>query len=81
MAEEQPKTKVDKPSLKDRAIHAQTYKRENAKSIKVNSVSKTFPNGVEKTKYIETITYPNGVKKNKLIGVKKNGSQLWGREK
>jgi hypothetical protein len=74
--------KVEKPSAEARSKHADTYNKKRAQSIKtIPKETKTFPNGAVKQKFVETVKYENGVVKNKLVGVKKNGSQLWGREK
>jgi hypothetical protein len=73
-----PSIKIEKENI-DEVKYNDQYKK--PESEKIMSYSKQMPTGAIKEKFISSKTYKNGVVKNTLIGVKKNGSQLWGREK
>jgi hypothetical protein len=70
--------KIEKENIDEKKYYDQYKKHE---SEKILTYTKQMPTGTVKEKFISSKTYKNGIVKNTLIGVKKNGSQLWGREK
>jgi type IV secretory pathway TraG/TraD family ATPase VirD4 len=61
--------------------HRELYTPEEVKKVKIVERTTVNPVGVTKIKYTESKTYANGVIKNRLIGVRKEGKMLWGRDK